>query len=398
MNKLNRVRIKIGDYFKFKGADGTDNINEFNKQDGETYIDTPTGLAPILALIKKEKNDILEIKTEDGLTSRVAEKHIYPQKDGSNVWAKDATHLMTRNGERKIVNKKFFCNDYVYDISIPDPHVYYSSNGILHHNSLFGAVVGANAAFKGKNVLIITLEMSEEEYFKRIDANLLDLNIANFKNIDSNIFREKHSILKDKIGKIKVIEYGAGMLSASMLDGKLDKLRDKEDFDPDFIIVDYLALMKSDLVHNMNNSNTYFTSVATELRSVAQRRNKPILSFAQLDRSSIGETEVSEKNASLAKGIFDASDTYAFLTKNTQLAEQNRLLGFFTKNRPSGKTNFKFLLDVDYSKMRMTSIEATDQYSRDETNELNDLMTQTENTTFGSEPSMEEFSLDNIKY
>ncbi len=219
--------------------------------------------------------------------------------------------------------------------------------------SLLGSCIAGNMMVHGKNVLIITLEMSDFEYFKRVDSHVLDLPINELRQIDPSVIKGKFDKIKGDIGRCFAKEYPSGSFSSLQLEALLDKLRNKQDFIPDGIIVDYLGLMKSDSIKDIGNTNTYYSSIAVDLRAVGQKHNLPIMSFMQLNRQGIGNTDVDESLVADAKGVFDASDTFTFLMNNPEMKERGELLARTGKNRNTGQTGEKMLWSVNYLKMRI---------------------------------------------
>ena len=74
--------------------------------------------------------------------------------------------------------------------------------------SLFMCHVAASVLLQGKNVLYITLEMSEEKIAERIDANLLNINIKDIETLPKVMFESKvNSIAKKTQGTLIIKEY-----------------------------------------------------------------------------------------------------------------------------------------------------------------------------------------------
>ena len=57
--------------------------------------------------------------------------------------------------------------------------------------SLFMCHVAGSALSQGRNVLYITMEMSEERIAERIDANLLNVPIDQIQNLSKTMFRDR---------------------------------------------------------------------------------------------------------------------------------------------------------------------------------------------------------------
>jgi len=229
--------------------------------------------------------------------------------------------------------------------------------------SLFGSSLASGMLLNGTNVLVITLEMSDFEYLKRVDANILDLDINQFYALDNNIIKQRFNEIREKIGRLKSVEYPAGRFSALQLENLLDSLHNSEDFRPDIIIIDYLTLMKSDRYSKSNNTNQIFTGVAEEIRAIAQELSIPILTFSQITRGAgnDGASSFDQSQISLAKGIYEAADTFAFIMNNAEMKEEGEIALIIDKNRNTGITGKPLLFDIDYCKMRVSDNQELDQ-------------------------------------
>lgn len=144
-----------------------------------------------------------------------------------------------------------------------------------------------------KNVLYITCEMSEEKIAERIDANLMDIDINDIKNIPKNIFDKKIDDL-DKIckGKLIIKEYPTGLANVLHFKHLVEELKIKKNFIADVIIIDYINICNT--VRNKDGSNSYsiVKSIAEEIRGFAVENDVPILSASQLNRCLEENTKV----------------------------------------------------------------------------------------------------------
>ena len=74
--------------------------------------------------------------------------------------------------------------------------------------SLFMCHVAAGCMVQGKNVLYITLEMSEEKIAERIDANLLNVTIDDLMDLPKDMYDKKVARVREKTtGKLIIKEY-----------------------------------------------------------------------------------------------------------------------------------------------------------------------------------------------
>ena len=161
--------------------------------------------------------------------------------------------------------------------------------------SQFMMNIAYNWIMRGKNVLVISLEMSENMYSRRFDGLFTDINI--------NRLKENVGMLKLKIKQIKnnlqntqlrIKEFPTGTCSASMIKQYLKKLRTKG-FVPDLICVDYLNIMRP----NSTNSNMGLyekcARISEELRAISCESKISIISAVQANRCLLTSSIVNEK-------------------------------------------------------------------------------------------------------
>lgn len=224
-----------------------------------------------------------------------------------------------------------------------------------------------------KNVLMVSLEMSENEMLKRIHANVFDIGVNTFRDLaktEGEIKQlDRPETTKDMImnayqkfkmsgtcGKFFVKEYPAGSFSALMLADLVDKFRVEKDIKFDCIFIDYLGIMKSDLISANSGLYSYVKSIGEEVRAQAVKLGVPIISASQLNRSSVNKTEGVDNSAiSDSLGTAMTADIMLFLLQNESMKEKSEVLVKFTKNRYTGMTD-SFMLNVDYQKMRFSDV------------------------------------------
>lgn len=149
--------------------------------------------------------------------------------------------------------------------------------------SIFLANVAVNAAKQGKNVLVITLEMSEIVYAQRIYADMYNLPINNIPNLTL----ELEKLVKEKqYGNMKIKEFPPSSLTVRALDGYIEQL-ERQGNKFDLICIDYLTLM---LAPNADNSNEAGKSVAREMRALTYKYKCPIFTAAQMNREGMSNT------------------------------------------------------------------------------------------------------------
>jgi len=227
--------------------------------------------------------------------------------------------------------------------------------------SLFMCHMASSHLMMNKNVLYITLEMSEEKIAERIDANTLNIPIQDLGDITKNMFGKKVDKLKDKTkGKLIVKEYPTASAHVGHFRHLLQELDIKKDFRPDMIFIDYLNICASHRVKPGAGANSYtlIKSIAEELRGLAVEYNVPIMSATQTTRSGYGSTDVELTDTSESFGLPATADFMFALISSEELEELDQMVVKQLKNRYNDPTIFKrFVIGVDRSRMKLYDCE-----------------------------------------
>lgn len=85
--------------------------------------------------------------------------------------------------------------------------------------SIFLANIAVNACKQGKNVLVVSLEMSETVYAQRIYADLYNLPINSIPMLTEEL---RQSVATKQYGKMKIKEFPPSTLTVSALDGYIE--------------------------------------------------------------------------------------------------------------------------------------------------------------------------------
>ena len=232
--------------------------------------------------------------------------------------------------------------------------------------SLVGSNIATNVLFQKKNVLVISMEMSELAYFKRIDANMLDIDVNQLKRTDANVLRDKFNSFKDKLGELIIKEYPVGSDSTLDIERLVEEYKRNENLQFDVIVVDYLGILKSYKQSYSVNTYIYQKSVAEELRALAQKLEIPVISFAQTNRSSSGKVDTGMDSIADSLGIVQTADNIIAIINTKELKDAGQILIRPIKNRNTGITDQNYSLGIQYSKMRITDL--------DNSNPNNDVM------------------------
>jgi replicative DNA helicase len=216
-----------------------------------------------------------------------------------------------------------------------------------------------------KNVLYITMEMSENKIAERIDANLLDIPINKLSTVGMSKFEAKIKNLKKKSsGNLIIKEYPTGSAHCGHFRAFLDELKMKKEFIPDVILVDYLNICSSSR-HKANSSVGSYTlikAIAEELRALACEYEVPVFSATQTTRGGYGNTDVDLTDTSESFGLPHTADLMFAIITTEEMESMGQIMIKQLKNRYKEESfHRRFTLGIERSKMRLFNLEESAQ-------------------------------------
>ena len=217
----------------------------------------------------------------------------------------------------------------------------------------------------GKNVLYLTMEMSEERIAERIDANLMDVTIDDLKELPKDAYEKKMVRIKGgTTGKLIVKEYPTAAAGSAHFRHLLQELRIKKSFKPDVIYIDYLNICSSARMKmgGSVNSYMYIKAIAEELRGLAVEFDVPIISATQSNRDAYNSSDVGLDNTSESFALPATADFMFALISTEDLEGLNQILVKQLKNRyDDPSSNRKFIIGVNKAKMKFYDVEQSAQ-------------------------------------
>jgi replicative DNA helicase len=215
---------------------------------------------------------------------------------------------------------------------------------------------------QGKNVLYITMEMSEERIAERIDANLMNVAIDQLETLPKQMYDSKMAkIAANTVGKLIIKEYPTSSAHAGHFRALLNELKLKKGFVPDVIFIDYINICASSRIKSLGgsvNSYTYIKAISEELRGLAVEFNLPIFSATQSTRSGFSNTDVEITDTSESFGLPATADFMFALISTEELEKLGQLMVKQLKNRYNDVVkNKRFVIGIDRSKMKLFDVE-----------------------------------------
>lgn len=207
--------------------------------------------------------------------------------------------------------------------------------------SIFLGNIAASMTQQGKNVVVISLEMSEIMYACRLASNLTKIPVNDLK---SDSITLKHSIKDmDKAGKLIIKEFPPNTITSQQIASFIKNVELKG-IKVDAIVLDYINLIKGSM-----NSNLYerIKSASEEVRALSYKFNCPIITATQLNRTGYDVDSPRLDSIGESIGLAATADAIIGITQSDEDKELNIINLHMMKNRfgPNfGKNQFR----IDY--------------------------------------------------
>ena len=225
--------------------------------------------------------------------------------------------------------------------------------------SMFMTNLACNLILQEKNVLIITLEMSEHMYSTRIDSVFSDIHINKLKDASDGLKKRIKSIhLGIPKAKLQIKEFPTGTCNAMMIKQYCKKLKEIKGFIPDIIIVDYLNIVKPNNGSIASNLYEKGKAVAEELRAISSEMHIPVISAVQSNRNSRGSGYATEDidldNSAESGGIPATADAMFAAFQMEGEREAGKINLKVIKNRLGGFIGKTIPFSVNYDTLKIT--------------------------------------------
>jgi replicative DNA helicase len=218
--------------------------------------------------------------------------------------------------------------------------------------SVFLGNVASNIAMAGKTVLLISLEMSENMYARRLFSNITKIPLSRLKEESETLKSQINEIGKEKPGKIIIKEFPPSTLTPQQLKGFLLKLGQKG-IKLDAIVLDYLNLLGSSVGTNSYERILY---CAQQVRAISYEINCPIISATQLNRSGFNIDNPGLETISESIGLATTADSIMSIWQKDEDKELGLINLGMSKNR-FGPNFGSIALKIDYSTLTISEDE-----------------------------------------
>jgi len=217
----------------------------------------------------------------------------------------------------------------------------------------------ARQVLHGHNVVLMTLEMSQDAFAQRFDSIYSKLDI-NRMYVSDELKKKLVSSLtaikkQENRGNLYIKQFPTGGASVSDFRIYLRELMIR-DIKPDILYVDYINLMRSYKKIYGDNMYSKVKGIAEELRALSFEFEVPVISVSQLNRegSNVAFSEVDFTYVAESYGIPETSDFLAILgTNEDEMVYESEIHYILSKNRLGGRVGESDLLYWDRKSLGM---------------------------------------------
>lgn len=216
--------------------------------------------------------------------------------------------------------------------------------------SIFLGNIACNIAQKGKTVLLVSLEMSEMMYAKRISSNVTKVPMSDL-TISHDLVKTRAVNFSETNPDAKLIikEFPPNAITVGQLNAYIQKLVNRG-IRPDAIVVDYINLLHSNIG---NNSYERIKHVSEQLRALSYTFECPIVTATQINRSGINENNPGVENISESIGLAATADVIMSIWQDEGDVDLGVIRLGMMKNR-YGQNFGSIAMSIDYSTLTLS--------------------------------------------
>lgn len=211
--------------------------------------------------------------------------------------------------------------------------------------SIFLGNIATNIASQGKTVLLVTLEMPELIYAKRLCSNVSKIPLSQLK-LDSKHLKQQIDQFSQEYPNARLIikEFPPATISCNYLRGFIKKLVQKG-IKIDAIVLDYVNLLNSSIGES---SYERIKSSTEQLRALSYTFNCPVISATQLNREGYSITDPGLRTISESMGLAMTGDVILSIWQEDTDKELGVIKMGLMKNR-FGPNFGHCIMRIDYS-------------------------------------------------
>lgn len=220
--------------------------------------------------------------------------------------------------------------------------------------SIFLGNIASNIAMQGKTVLVITLEMSELIYAKRLASNLTKIPMRELRGESTTLKQQILEISgKNNNSRILIKEFPPSTVTPHQIQGFIKNVIAKG-IKIDAVVLDYINLIKSTLG---NNSYERIKSITEQIRALTYAFNCPFITATQLNRSGYNVNNPGLETISESIGLAATADVVVSIFQDEEDKELGVVKMAMMKNR-FGMNYGITTMRMDYATLTVTEDES----------------------------------------
>ena len=228
----------------------------------------------------------------------------------------------------------------------------------------------ARSFLSGNNTGLVTVELADRSYMKRIGSNILNITKEDYENINDEtkmgMVAERIQQLKDsrkEIGHLEVVEFPTGGATAIDIENYFLRLETKLNKKFKVIVVDYLNLLKP--IKDQAGLYEKVKCICEELRGVAMRNEWCVISATQIRRDDVDNFDLGMDSVAESFGLVHTVDSLYGLMRSPL---EGRMKIKVIANRDNGyEESYKFYaMNKDHFRLEEEDGMNSEYYSDDD--------------------------------
>jgi replicative DNA helicase len=221
--------------------------------------------------------------------------------------------------------------------------------------SIFLGNIATNILSQNKTVVLISMEMPEQVYAKRISAQLTQIPMDDLSSEIQLLKTKLNSYkLKNKEAKLIIKEFPPKTVSTLHIKTYIEKLKNSG-INPDIIILDYLNLIAP--ADKGQSSYDSVKQITEAVRAMSYQFECPIITATQANRSAYNEANPGLETTSESMGLSHTADAQFSIWTEKEEMDLNLIHLGITKNR-FGPRDCQTVLEIDYPTLSLKDPES----------------------------------------
>jgi replicative DNA helicase len=230
--------------------------------------------------------------------------------------------------------------------------------------SIFLGNVAVNIAKQGKSVLVISLEMSEMVYAKRMSSNITKIPMKDFKfnthSLRSLLVEEEE---KNPEGKIYIKEFPPSTMSPKQIEAFIKKMINSG-IKIDAVVIDYIGLLTTSFGTNSYERGKH---ICEKIRAMSYPEifGIPFITAFQLNRSGYGKENPGMETVSESIGVMQTGDVGVSIFQSEEDKELGIIKIGMMRNR-YGPMGMVQAMRIDYETLSIVQSDEEEECMDDE--------------------------------